>query len=285
ALHCDALIGRLAEAMDLQDSVLVVGSSHGFLDAEEDSRPAWLRSLVETRTSAGRVVGETPGYGGDELVVLTTPWVMTGASVAPGDYGALEQTDLAPIIATLLGTPVPASSQGHVPTHMLPMEIEGKAAKLLALAQQRLRIGDIYLYSIEQGTLTQTPKGDFSVAESSMAVKNYESAAELATLSIEQTGREIARARNRRLWAERLARAPAMAAFLVPLLLAWLRRRKQLAWNVLAGLLAAALYHLLFQWAGGEYSFSRLPAGGLAAALRWALSQLGVGRDLHAKLQ
>ncbi len=277
ALRCDEYIRRLAAALDPQNSVLVVGSSHGFLDAEQASNPEWLRPLVRSNTPAGPpVVGETRGYGGDEPAVLTTPWVLAGESVAPGDYGTLDQTDLAPILATLLGTPVPGPARGSVPMHMVPMGIEDKAAKLLALAQQRLRIGDIYLYSIGQGTLSQTPKGDLSVAQSSMAVKNYQSAAELATLSVEQTEREIARARERRLWAERLARAPVMATFLVPLVVAWLRRRKQLAFNVLAGLMAAALYHLLFERAGGEYTFSRIPPGGLAATLQPGLLRAAI---------
>jgi hypothetical protein len=45
---------------------------------------------------------------------------------------------------------------------------------------------------------------------------------------------------------------------------------------VLVALLAAALYHLLFQWAGGEYSFSRLPPGGLAATLQPSLRRAAV---------
>jgi len=151
---------------------------------------------------------------------------------------------------------------------MLPMQIADKAEKLLALAEQHLRIGNIYLYSIGQGTLTQAVEGDLLVAQSSMAVKNYESAAELAALSAEQADREITAARRNRLQSERLARAPVVAAaVLVPLWLAWVRRSRRLAWNVLAALLAAGLYHALFLWQGGIYSFSRIPASGLAATL------------------
>jgi hypothetical protein len=276
ALRCDDSIHRLAAAMDLQHSVLVVCSSHGFLAAEPDAAVKFPRFLGEP------VSPNVGGYGGDEAVVLTTPLVIAGASVAPGNYGTLNATDLAPLIATLLGAPIPSAAQGSVPTHMLPMEIQDKAEKLLALAQQRLRIGNIYLYSIGQGTLTQAAEGDMLVAQSSIAVENYDSAAELAALSTQQADREIALARRNRQSAERLGRAPvAAAAVLVPLLLAWVRRSKRLAWNVLAALLAAGLYHALFLWQGGRYSFSRMPAGGLATtldpSLRRAAFALAVG--------
>jgi hypothetical protein len=270
ALRCDDSIHRLAAAMDLQHSVLVVCSSHGLLAARDApvSLPHFLGELAPA--NAG-------GYGGDEAVVLTTPLVIAGKGVTPGDYGTLNQTDLAPIIATLLGTPIPSAAQGHVPTHMLPMEIQDKAEKLLALAEQRLRISNIYLYSVGRGTLTQTAEGDLLVAQSSMAVKNYESAAELATLSTEQTEREVAAARRSRLQAERLARAPIVAAaVLVPLWFAWVRRSKRLAWNAWAALLAAGLYHALFLWQGGNYSFSRIPAAGLAATLNPSLRRAAI---------
>jgi hypothetical protein len=281
ALRCDDSIHRLAAAMDLQHSVLVVCSSHGYLAAERNAAVKLPRFVGELVPAAAG------GYGGNEAVVLNTPLVIAGKGVTPGDYGTLSPSDLAPLIATLLGAPIPSAAQGHLPTHMLPLEIKDKAEKLLALAQQRLRIGNIYLYSIGKGTLTQAAEGDMLVAQSSIAVENYESAAELAALSTEQTDREITQARRSRLWAERVARAPAVAAaVLVPLLLAWLRRSKRLAWNVLAALLAAGLYHALFLGQKGVYSFSRIPAGGLAAtldpSLRRAALSLAVGGLLVA---
>jgi hypothetical protein len=270
-LRCDDAINHLAAAMDLQHSVLIVCSSHGQLAAEQNRAPEFLRFLGQA------VPVDAGGYGGDEAVVVTTPLVIAGASVTPGNYGTLNPTDLAPLIATLLGTPIPGAAQGSPPTHMLPMEIQDKAAKLLALAQQRLRIGNIYLYSIGQGTLTQAAEGDALVAQSSIDVGNYDSAAELAALSMEQVDREIAAARRSRLQAERLARAPVVAAaVLVPLWLAWVRRSKRLAWNVLAALLASGLYHALFLWQGGAYSFSRIAAGGLAATLDSSVRRAGL---------
>jgi hypothetical protein len=281
ARRCDDAIHRLAAAMDPEHSLLMVCSSHGLLASKPEGANKLPRFLGELApASAG-------GYGGDEAVVVSTPLVISGKGVSPGNYGTLNATDLAPLIAMLLGTPVPSADQGLPPAHMLPLEIADKAAKLLALAQERLHIGNIYLYSIGQGTLTQAAEGDTLVAESSMAVENYESAAELAALSIEQADREVTQGRQNRLQAERLARTPAVAAvILVPLALAWLQRSKRLAWNVLAALVAAGLYHALFHWQGGVYSFSRMPSAGLAAtlppSLRRAAFSLGVGGLLVA---
>ena len=262
ALRTDEYIRRLAAQMDLQQSVLVVCSSHGQLAAQaEGSR--YLRFLER---EVPLVVG---GYGGDEPVLLTTPLVLAGESVGPGDYGTLDQVDLAPLIASLLGAPIPSAAQGDLHTHMLRMELVQKAEKLVALAAQRLRIGDIYLYSIGRGTLTQAAAGDLQVAQSSMAVKNYEGAADLGGLSIEQSDREIARARRDRIEAEQLVRTPlAAAAVLLSLWLLWIRRSRRGAWTMLSAWLAIGLYHALFLWQGGTYSLSRMPAGGLAATVK-----------------
>lgn len=264
ALRCDEYVHRLAEGMNLERSVLIVVSSHGHLDKPKPAQP--IRFLTQ------EVPAYAGGFGGDEAELLTTPLVLDGQGIASGDYGALKPTVLAPVIATLLGAPMPAAAQGDVPTHLLPMQIADKAQVLMALAQQRLNLGNLYLQSIGRGTLTVTAEGDLLVARSSVAVQNYESAADLAALSVQQADREMAQARAGRLQAERLARAPLVAAaVLVPLWLAYIRRSKRLAWSVLAALLAAILYHGLFLHQGGAYSFSRMPAGGLAATLEPSL--------------
>lgn len=278
ALRCDDYIRLLAEQMDLQHSVLLVVSGHGHL-----SRPAaGARSLPFLIQEVPEYAG---GYGGDEPVVVTTPLVLDGQGVASGDYGTLNPTVVAPAIATLLGAPLPATAQGLLPTHLLPMQVAHKAEVLLALAQQRLYLGNIYLASIGRGTLTVTAEGDLLVARSSMDVQNYQSAADLAALSLEQTEREISRGRDSRLRAERLARAPLVAAIILPpLWLAWIRRNRRFAWNGLAALLAAVLYHALFLWQGGVYSFSRMPAGGLAATLQPSLRRAVVSLALGGLL-
>lgn len=60
------------------------------------------------------------GHGGPEPITLLEPFVMAGAGVKPGSfYPDIEQVDVAPTIAALLGTNFPASAEGRVQTAML----------------------------------------------------------------------------------------------------------------------------------------------------------------------
>nr|MBC7244772.1 alkaline phosphatase family protein [Chloroflexota bacterium] len=245
-LRCDEYIHTLATNMNLQQSVLIILSSHGHLDEG--------------------------GYGGNETIVLNTPFVIVGQNIVTGDRGVLSQTDLAPTVAALLGAPMPNIAQGLVRTEILKMELVDKAEKWLALAHQRYRLSSMYLYSIGQGLLSETVQGDMLVAYSSLQVKNYESAAQLASLSVKQADFEMMRARRARLWKERTKRAVPLAFFiLLPLWLTWRKRSWRTVWIFLASLLAAALYHVLFLRQGNVYSFSRIPAEGLAGTLQPSL--------------
>ncbi|MGQ9493786.1 MAG: alkaline phosphatase family protein [Anaerolineae bacterium] len=250
-LRCDEYIHTLAANMDLQQSVLIVLSSHGHLDQG--------------------------GYGGNEAVVLNTPFVMVGQNVTPGNRGTLSQTDIAPTIAALLGAPMPNIAQGLVRTELLKMEPVDRAEKWLALAHQRFRLGSMYLYSIGRGLLSENVQGDMQVAYSSLQVKNYESAAQLASLSVRQADLEMARARRTRLWKERTQRAIPFALFILfPLWLTWRKRSWRTLWILFAALFATALYHVLFLHQGNAYSFSRIPAGGLAATLNPSLRRAAI---------
>ncbi len=256
AARCDQHIGSLVESMDLRRSVLLVVSSYGHLD--------------------------TGGHGGDEAVVLNTPFVMIGQNVLPGDYGEVRQTDIAPAIAALLGTPVPSAAQGSMQVGMLTMNAVDRAEKLVALSSQRARLGSIYLYSIGQGPLRETAEGDMLVAVSSLQVKNYESAAELASLSVQQTDKEMLRSRRSQIWKERTQRAvPLAVVVLIFLWVMWLSRSKRTAQSLAIAGIAAAAYHAMFLWQGSSYSFSQIPVEGLAAtftpSLHRAVAAVGIG--------
>ncbi len=251
ALRCDEYIRLLATSMNLKRSVLIIVSTHGHLDQG--------------------------GHGGGEAVVLNMPFVMVGENVLLGDRGVLAQIDLAPTIAALLGTPVPSAAQGRMRLDMLRTDLVDKAQKALALASQRVRIGSIYLYSVGKGPVSETTEGDMLVARSSLQVRNYESAYQLALLAAEQTDQEMGRARRLRLWAERGQRAvPVALAALVLLLITWHNRGRRAAWSALAALLAVATYHGLFLQQGNVYSFSRIPDDGLAATLTPSLRRAAI---------
>jgi len=241
-LHTDELIHTVATNMNLSRSVLIVVSSYGQLDQG--------------------------GHGGDEAVLLSTPFIMVGENVLTGDYKTIDQTDLAPTVAALLGTPTPNAAQGRARLDMLHTDRVEKAERLVAVASQRVRVGNIYLYSIGKGALSETAEGDMQVARSSLQVKNYQSAAELATLSIEQTDRETMQARRARIWKERSQRmSPFALAVLILLWALWHWRGWRAAWTLLAAIVAGAGYHALALQQGDIYSFSRIPAGGLGSTL------------------
>ncbi len=259
AARCDEHVGSLVENMNLRRSVLLVVSSHGHLDAG--------------------------GHGGDEVVLLNTPFVMTGENVLPGEYGEVKQIDIAPIIAALLGTPMPSAAQGSMQAGMLTMDAVNRAEKLVALASQRARLGSIYLYSIGQGPLLETAEGDMLVAISSLQIKNYESAAELASLSVQQTDKEMVRARRSQIWKERTQRAvPLAVVVLIFLWILWLSRSNRTALSLAKAMVATAAYHALFLWQGNRYSFSHIPAAGLAATFAPSLQRAAVAVGIGAVL-
>jgi len=257
ALQCDVHIRSLAAHLNLQRSVLLVASSYGHLDAG--------------------------GHGGDEAIVLHTPFVMVGQNVLPGDYHKLGQIDLAPTIAALLGIPMPSAAQGRMQVDMLKMNSVDKAEKWVSLASQRARLGSIYLLSIDEGPLPESAEGDMLVALSSLQIKNYESATKLASLSVHQTDRDMVKARRARIWKERMQRAvPVALVLLIPLWIIWRSRGKRTAWSALAALLAAALYHALFLRQGNTYSFSQMPVDGLAAILDPSLRRAAIAMAVGA---
>jgi len=248
---CDEHIRVLSASMDLQRSVLMVVASHGHLDQG--------------------------GHGGSEAITLDTPFVLVGESVRAGDHGFLAQTDVAPTIAALLGAPIPSATRGSIRTDMVSMDSVDKAHKLVALADQRFRMANMYLYSIGEQALGNSAENDVLVAQSSLLVRNYESAHRLAKIAVDQFSWKMAEMRDSRISKERYQRAaPVALMVLVPLWIMWRRRSWQLVWSATAALVAASGYHALYVRQGGVYSFSRVPAGGLAATLMLNLRHAGL---------
>ena len=250
-LRCDEHVRLLSASMDLQRSTPVVVSSHGHLDQG--------------------------GHGGAEAVTLATPFVMVGESVRAGDHGLLAQTDVAPTIAALLGAPIPSAAQGSIRTDMVRMDRVDQAHILVALADQRFRMADMYLYSIGELVSGNSTEGDVLVAQSSLQVKNYDSALGLAKIAVDQVAQQVAGMRDSRISKERYQRAvPVALALLVPLWIIWRRRSWQLIWSAVAALVAASGYHALYVNHGGVYSFSRIPVEGLEAMLTVNLRHAGL---------
>ncbi|MEP7199581.1 MAG: alkaline phosphatase family protein [Chloroflexota bacterium] len=228
--HTDQLLAQLAAGMNLRQSVLVVTSSHGHIDQG--------------------------GYGGNEDVVTHVPLVLAGAHIKPGDYGSIDQADIAPTIAALVGGSIPSASQGSILFAMLDIADTQRAAKALALAKQQRDFGVAYLAAIG-GTLSEAALNDPLVAKSSFEVKNYETAFTLAHLATQQAQHDMNAARLARIEKEQFARAPTAILLIgVPLLIGWFKRSLRLVACALMALGIVAMQHWLYLNAQHSYSFS-----------------------------
>jgi len=254
ALSADQMIEKIASAMDLDDSVLIIVSDHGHI--------------------------ARGGHGGQDAVVLQEPFVMVGKGVIAGDLGDIWITDVAPTVTTLLGAAPPSATQGRVLADALEMSLEQKTSVLVSLANQRIALGNLYLASIEGGQLSDVAPGDAAVAQSSIEVQNYESAAQLASYAVEQADSEMEVATEKRLLGERnYRRIWALLASLLPLYLVYRKRSVRVLFLAVAALLALTAYQICFIRAGNVYSLSTIPGLDpfLMSTLTGTLIGLGVG--------
>lgn len=194
ASRADALLGQIAAALDPAQDTLVVVSDHGQIDQG--------------------------GHGGGEPVTLVEPFVALGAGIRPGEYGDIQMVDVAPTLAVLLGTNLPASSQGRPLTEMLVLPPERAAALQQAVSDQQRTLVQAYGEAI--AVPVALPEGPLTVEEAQSA---------------------LARARLTRLGQERIWRNVLAVCFaILPGYLLILRKERR-AWWLLAG---AATYLALF---------------------------------------
>jgi len=248
-LHSDQLLAQLVDAVDLRKAVLMLTSSFGEVDRG--------------------------GHGGADDAVTRVPLLVAGAHVKAGVYGIVRQSDLAPTIAALIGSGIPSASQGSILFSLFDLSDAQRATKAIVLARQQREFGQAYLNAIG-GQLSEPALADPLVAQSSLDVKNYESAYTIASLAAQQVQHDTRTARLARIERERFARAPlAMALMVVPLLLLWLRRSMPLLAALLAAIAFALVQHGLYLQAGLQYSFSELSSPwqfGVAALARSSLA-------------
>jgi len=238
--RADDLLREIAATLDLTQDTLFVCSDHGQIDQG--------------------------GHGGQDPIVLLEPFVLVGAGVRPGQYGDVNMVDVAPTLAAMLGTNIPASSQGHVLTEMLDLTQDQLRIIRGALEAQQGQLVNLYQAAI--GRQVMVGPGEEPVAAHQFALEA---------------------ARTARLNAERLPRAIlALAIVLVPAAVMLRKRGHELAW-LLGG---AVLYEVLFnaRYAvldGRTYSLSSVvSADGLiqycaitalvALAISWLLASLGL---------
>ncbi len=93
AQRADDLLAQIVATLDFKNDTLLVISDHGHIDAG--------------------------GHGGQDAICLQEPFVVMGAGVNPGIYADINMVDVAPTMAALLGTRIPASTQGTVRTDII----------------------------------------------------------------------------------------------------------------------------------------------------------------------
>ncbi|MFI5175705.1 MAG: alkaline phosphatase family protein [Terriglobia bacterium] len=221
----DEEIRVLAATIDLSEVVLMVTSDHGHVDRG--------------------------GHGGDEPDVMTVPWVMAGKGIRAGVALLGRQIDLAPTVAALLGTEIPAENEGVILTDALQIDEPAKVGLLDQLFQQRKRLSDACL-SIVKGA----PSRAFTQEPSDKTVPSLEAALDKLDAETQAAKQErIAREPGARLrWVLPLALLPIAG------ILFYLRRRWITFRELLYGFCAVGIYWIvyfvLFESAHMAYSFT-----------------------------
>lgn len=227
----DSHVREIAQSMSLTRNVLVVAADHGYLS--------------------------NGGHGGGDEEVLITPLVMTGGRVAPGPHADVDQADIAPTIAALLGLAVPSAAQGQILFEALLLDEAESTEKWVSWAQQRVELGNVYLESIGGERLSESTRGDAQIAHSSLVVRNYGSARSLAGFAVQEAEQEMTTARAQRINRERQSRLPiGLLVIGVGAYVLWRRWSRTTSALTISALATVLIYNLLFVWEGHVYSFS-----------------------------
>jgi hypothetical protein len=212
ATRADAQLAQIAGALDMKRDTLIVLSDHGQIDRG--------------------------GHGGQDPITLVEPFVMVGAGVKPGRSSDIQMVDVAPTIAVLLGTNIPASSEGKPLFSMLTVDASRQAQINAAWTVQQDAVASAYEKAI--GVLPQACDS----AQASIA----------AAIDSRETG-------------ERLPRVilAIVAALIGAGVLIW-RRSHDVAMLLLGAILYVVAYNLIFAViTGNVYSMSTVPTAGATA--------------------
>ena len=215
AQRADDLLREIVGTLDLTQDTVLVTSDHGHIDRG--------------------------GHGGPEAIVRAEPLVVTGAGVKPGAHGDVQQIDIAPTIAALLGTALPASAQGRVLTDMLDLSA-GALAGIQAAAQAQQQ-GLAAAYTAATGQKLNIAADADPVAATQAAIRA---------------------ARTARATGERLPRLLLALAIVAVLgFVIWRTRSRALAWMVGAALVYLLVFNLKYiLLAGRTYSLSSVTSAG-----------------------
>jgi hypothetical protein len=255
ARQVDDHVRQILRLVDLTNSVVIVTSDHGLLEN-------------------GRLGGSEP-----ELTQL--PFVMIGRPVVPGVYSPVQQVDLAPTAAALLGARLPAATQGRPLYEMLQLDQETLTRGQLQVAAQKVALGNAYLRVMEESGLSQASQQDLISAQQAFAAGNQAGALALAKLVSEEASAEMEAARMERIAREKLPRLGfVVAGLLLSLIYFWgSRRRANYLVSFMAASVTLASFYGLYRLNGYSLSLSSIDAIDLllAALVRYAAIGLAGG--------
>ncbi len=249
ASRVDALLREIVAELDFSQDTLLVVSDHGQIDQG--------------------------GHGGHEAVTLLEPFVLVGSGVKPGFYGDLYMVDVAPTVATLLGTNLPGTSQGAVQLEMLTYPGESIPFLVDATTAQQAQLLTAYQVAIGANTSSEPAIVQDLVPSPGRVVEAYQ--------------QELRLLRNARLNSERLLRsAIAILLVLLPVgFIAW-RHSRTTGWSLIGTLLYVVIFHLRYGLIDGKtYSLSSVTSAEslisytvatsfVAMALSWMLFSFGL---------
>ena len=199
----DGLLREIVATLDLTQDALLICSDHGHIGG---------------------------GHGGPEDAVLVEPFVLVGSGVRAGEYGNVNMVDVAPTLAVLLGTSIPASSQGRVLADMLELTDAQVEAVESSMEPQQAQLLRHYEAAIGQHA---------EVRFGPNAVSAFQSALETA--------------RSQRLLRERLPRAAlSLLVLLLPIGIMWKKRGRELIWLLAGAILYLALFNLRYAGLDGS---------------------------------
>ncbi|PKO12816.1 MAG: hypothetical protein CVU39_22020 [Chloroflexi bacterium HGW-Chloroflexi-10] len=241
AARADAMLGEILAELDLTQDVLFVCSDHGHIDRG--------------------------GHGGNDTDTLSEPFLLAGVNVIAGNYGEVEMVDVAPTLAVILGTNLPASSQGRVLTEMLNLPDAVLQNLPEETARQQSKLLTAYVAAIGQKINVED-----SVMDAQRDVADYQ--------------KTLNEARMVRLLRERLLRFAMGAVLLVAGLFLLKRWPPAGLWWMLVGVvLYSLLFHMYYLVFGmNTYSYSAVPGeteliggNGLAALIALFLTGFMLG--------
>lgn len=245
AARADGLLREIASSLDFGLDTVIVVSDHGQIDPG--------------------------GHGGQDPIVLVEPFVAAGAGVRPGRYNDVDMVDVAPTVAALLGTNLPASAQGQVLTDMLNLSKTEQASIISAAIEQQRTLYETYAKAmrVEAVQVTLDPNHyPITIFQSVMT-------------SI----------KNDRLNRERRPRfALAFVLAFTPAFFLFLKRGEKVAWLLGGALLYLLLFNLRYAVLDGRtYSLSSVPSAddillytAITALIAFGLAWLGAMLGLRA---